>query len=68
MSINKNLVGLSMIIMLLIIVVSFLVISFGYFNTKEISLLTSRCNEIGGKAILEIHNNFTSSYSFECKE
>ena len=67
-SINKNILGLLFILLLLIIVVSFLIISYGYFNTKEISSLTSLCVENGGKPILEIHNNLTSNYSFECEK
>ena len=38
-----------------------------YFHTKEINALITGCYENGGEVILEIHNNVTSSYSFECK-
>ncbi|MGE7093645.1 hypothetical protein ACQKII_19745 [Lysinibacillus sp. NPDC048646] len=48
--------------------VAFLTISTSYFNTKQINLVSTRCYELGGEVILEIHNNFTSEYSFECKK
>ena len=47
--------------------VSLLTHAYSYFNTKEINLISTQCYEIGGEAILEIHNNITSEYSFECK-
>lgn len=50
-----------------LLVVFFLVISTSYLNTKEIRLLTSGCYENRGEVIIEIHNNLTSAYSFECK-
>lgn len=68
MPINKNLVGFVFVSLFTLIVVSLLIISYGYFNMKEISLLTSKCYENGGEAILEIHNNITGRYSFECKK
>ncbi|CDQ20040.1 hypothetical protein BN982_02352 [Halobacillus karajensis] len=68
MTINKIVLGFTFIILLLLIAVLIMVISYGYFNTKEINLLTSRCNEVGGESVLDIHNNLTSTYSFECKK
>jgi len=47
--------------------VSFITHTYSYFNTEEINLLITGCYENGGEVILEIHNNFTSSYSFECR-
>ena len=55
-----GLIGLAVMGLLLITVTS------SYFNTKEINLLTSGCTEAGGASTLEIHNNITSEYSFEC--
>ena len=60
--------GILMIIMTLLLVVSFLIISISYFNTKEIGSLISQCQENGGEETLEIHSNLTSKYSFECRE
>ncbi|MER2010536.1 MAG: hypothetical protein ABS939_24190 [Psychrobacillus sp.] len=57
-----GLIGVTITGLLLIIVTS------SYFNTKEINLLTSGCTEAGGASTLEIHNNLTSDYSFECKK
>ncbi|WP_332698198.1 hypothetical protein [Halalkalibacter lacteus] len=64
---NQHLMGISWILVILLLVASFLIISKGYFNTKEISSLTSQCYENGGEIILEIHDNLTNEYSFECK-
>jgi hypothetical protein len=47
--------------------VSFIIHTYSYFNTKEINLLGTGCYETGGEAVLKIHNNLTSGYSFECK-
>lgn len=57
-----GLMGMVLIGLLLITVTS------SYFNTKEINLLTSGCTKAGGASTLEIHNNITSEYSFECKK
>ena len=38
-----------------------------YFNLKEIKLASSRCYEAGGEVIVEIYNELTGSYYFECK-
>ncbi|AXI00351.1 hypothetical protein DV702_11850 [Sporosarcina sp. PTS2304] len=51
----------------LLLVVSLLLASTSYFNTKEIEALSSQCHENGGEVSIEIHNDFTSSYSFECR-
>ncbi|KAA0965391.1 hypothetical protein FQ087_03530 [Sporosarcina sp. ANT_H38] len=64
---NKYFIGVSWILAIFLLVVSFLVISISYFNTKEIRLLTSGCYENSGEVIIEIHNNLTNEYSFECK-
>ncbi len=64
---NKHFIGILSILVTLLLVASFLTISTSYFNTKEISTLSSQCYENGGEIILEIHNNLTSEYSFECK-
>ena len=64
---NKYIIGISLILATLLLVMSFLVISTSYSNTKEISVFTSGCYENGGEVTLEIHNNLTSAYSFECK-
>ena len=64
---DKYVIGIMWILATLLLVASFLLISTGYFNTKEISLLTSQCYENSGEVIIEIHNNLTSEYSFKCK-
>ena len=64
---NKHFIGILSILVTLLLVASFLTISTSYFNTKEINTLSSQCYENGGEVILEIHNNLTSEYSFECK-
>lgn len=64
---NRYFIGVSWILVTLLFVVSFLVISTSYMNTQEISLLTSGCYENSGEVLIEIHNNLTSDYSFECK-
>ncbi|WP_342429701.1 hypothetical protein [Neobacillus sp. FSL H8-0543] len=64
---NKYLNGIPWVLITLLLVVCFLIIASSYFNTKEISSVTSQCYENGGEAILEIHNNITNKYSFECK-
>ncbi|WP_277586600.1 hypothetical protein [Psychrobacillus antarcticus] len=64
---NKHFIGVLLILAMALFGVAFLTIAYSYFNTSEISLLTTGCYEVGGEVILEIHNNFTSAYSFECK-
>lgn len=64
---NKNFKAVLWLFVIALFIVSFLTHSSSYFNTKEINLLSTGCYEIGGEAILEIHNNLTSIYSFECK-
>lgn len=65
--ISRRFVGVLWIIIITILTVAFLTIASSYFNTKEINLASTLCYEVGGEVILEIHNNFTSAYSFECK-
>lgn len=65
---SKYATGILIIIMTLLLVVSFLIASTSYFNTKEIRSLISQCQENGGEETLEIHSNLTSKYSFECME
>ena len=64
---NKNIISISWILITLLLVTSVLTLASSYFNTKEISSVTSQCYENGGEPIVEIHNNITSNYSFECK-
>jgi hypothetical protein len=64
---SKYFIGISWILATLLLVVSFLVVSTSYFNTQEIRLLTSGCYENSGEVLIEIHNNLTNEYSFECK-
>jgi hypothetical protein len=64
---NRYFIGVSWILATLLLVVSFLIISTSYMNTQEIRLLTSGCYENSGEVLIEIHNNLTSDYSFECK-
>jgi hypothetical protein len=65
---KKHFTGVLWILVSALFVVAFLTIESSYFNTKEINLASTRCYEIGGEVILEIHNNLTSEYSFECKK
>ena len=65
---NKYFTGVLWILLLALFGVAFLTITSSYYNTAEINLAITGCNEIGGKVILEIHNNFTSEYSFECEK
>ena len=65
---NKDLKGVLWIFIIALFGVSFLTHTYSYFNTKEIDLLNTGCYENGGEVILEIHNNLTSNYSFECKK
>ncbi|WP_419958344.1 hypothetical protein [Psychrobacillus psychrotolerans] len=69
MSIFKkvNLKGFLWIFIMALFGVSFITHTHSYFNTKEINLLITSCYENDGEVKLEIHNNLTSSYSFECK-
>ncbi len=64
---NKYVTGVILIAITLLLVVSLLIASNSYFNTKEIGALSSQCHENGGEEIVEIHNNLTSKYSFECR-
>lgn len=63
---NKHVIGISWILVTFLLVASFLTIASSYFNTKEISSFSSQCYENGGQVLLEIHNNFTNEYFFEC--
>ncbi|BCB06068.1 hypothetical protein KH172YL63_42010 [Bacillus sp. KH172YL63] len=51
-----------------IFTVSFLIISYRYFNSKEINMLTSSCYENQGNVMLEIYDHVTKRYSFECEK
>ncbi len=64
---QKNLLGVSAIIISLLLVAGVLLFSFRYFNMKEIDKLTSYCEKIQGEPVLEIHSDLLKSYSFECK-
>lgn len=64
---KKDLKGFLWLFVIALFGVSFITHTYSYFNTKEINLLSTRCYEIGGEVKLEIHNNLTSDYSFECK-
>lgn len=65
---SRHFVGTLLVtVTLFLLVASFLTISTSYFNTKEINALSSQCYKNGGEVIIDIHNNFTSKYSFECK-
>lgn len=65
---NKHFTGVLWILFIALFGVAFLIIASSYFNTSEINLASTRCNEVGGEGILKIHNNLTSTYSFECKK
>ncbi|MGN4127782.1 hypothetical protein ACMGD3_22685 [Lysinibacillus sphaericus] len=65
---KKYFAGVLWILVIALFGVAFLTISSSYFNTKQINFASTRCYEMGGEVILEIHNNFTSEYSFECKK
>ncbi|QDP99319.1 hypothetical protein FOH38_01425 [Lysinibacillus fusiformis] len=65
---NKYFTQVLWILVIALFGVAFLTISSSYFNTKQINLAITRCNEMGGEVILEIHNNFSSEYSFKCKK
>ncbi|WP_298471410.1 hypothetical protein [uncultured Psychrobacillus sp.] len=65
---NKYLLSIIGLIGVVVAGLLFLTVTSSYFNTKEINLLTSGCTEAGGASTLEIHNNLTSEYSFECKK
>ncbi|RRN67894.1 hypothetical protein EI200_21055 [Peribacillus simplex] len=65
---NKHFTGVLWILVIALFGVAFLTSASSFFNTKEINLASTRCSEIGGEVILEIHNNLTSEYSFECKK
>lgn len=64
---NKYFTGALLIGITLLLVISLLIASTSYFNTKEIGALSSQCHENGGEETLEIHNDLTSKYSFECR-
>ena len=63
---NKSVIGVFSIIMLLLVVALVLTISTSYLNTKELNNISTKCYENNGVAKLEIHNNLTNRYSFEC--
>jgi len=65
---NKYFAGNLWILAIALLVLSFLTHVNSYFNTKEINLFSTQCYENEGEVILEIHNNITGEYSFECKK
>ncbi len=65
---SKYFIGIASILTIILLVASLLVISVSYFNTKEISSLTSGCYQKSGEVILEIHNDLTNAYSFACEK
>ncbi|MGG4268232.1 hypothetical protein [Peribacillus simplex] len=65
---NKHFIGVLWILVIALLGVAFLTIQSSYFNTKQINSASTSCYENGGEVILEIHNNLTSEYSFECKK
>lgn len=64
---NRLNVSIAALLGLIVLLVALLVLSTSYFNSKEIQLLTAGCSEQGGETVLEIHNPFTTAYSFECR-
>lgn len=64
---NKYVAGTVLIAITLLLVVSLLIAGTSYFNTKEISALSSQCHENGGEETIEIYHRLTSEYSFECR-
>ncbi len=58
--------GLLIVVSVLLLAFA-LVITFSYFNTKQIDSLSTQCSENGGNTELEIHSALFASYSFECK-
>ena len=64
---NKHFIGISSILVTLLLVSSNLTVATSYFNSKEISTLSSQCYENGGEVILEIHSHLSNEYSFECQ-
>ncbi|PZX07546.1 hypothetical protein C7437_101664 [Psychrobacillus insolitus] len=65
---NKYFSGVLWILAIALLAVSLLTHAYSYFNTKEINLFSTECYENDGEVILEIHNNITGEYSFECKK
>ena len=63
---NQRLIGGLLILFIALFAVAFLTIASSYFNTTEINLAITHCYENKGEVVLEIHNNFTHAYSFEC--
>lgn len=64
---NKFLISIIIIAVTFLLLVSLLLNASFYFYTDEIRSLTSQCNDRDGEVKLEIHNNLSGSYSFECK-
>ncbi|QTD42771.1 hypothetical protein [Sporosarcina sp. Te-1] len=64
---KRHLEGVLWLVVIALFAVSLMTLANSYFNNKAINLLLTGCYDNGGEAILEIHNNVTSSYSFECK-
>ncbi|MCG3088531.1 hypothetical protein [Sporosarcina cyprini] len=64
---KRNLQGVIWLLVIVLFAVCLIMLTDNYFNNQQINLLLTGCSKNGGEAILEIHNNFTGSYSFECK-
>lgn len=64
---RKDLKGIAWLFVLVLFAGAILMITTSYYHNSEINLLLTGCYKNGGEAILEIHNNLTGSYSFECK-
>ncbi|MCM3712412.1 hypothetical protein [Sporosarcina luteola] len=64
---KRDLKGIAWLFVLILFAWAILTITTGYYHNSEINLLLTDCYKNGGEVILEIHNNLTGSYSFECK-
>lgn len=64
---KRNLQGVIWLLVIVLFAVCLIMLTDNYFNNQQINLLLTGCSKNGGEAILVIHNNFTGSYSFECK-
>ena len=65
---SKFVFSFTLVVVAVLFTSSLLVASASYFNNKEIETLTIKCYENNGKPTLEINNELTNNYSFECNE
>lgn len=65
---NRRVKEIFLVLLLALLGTVLLLVATSYFNTAEINAASTRCYETGGKVLLEIHNNFTSDYSFACEK